>query len=352
MAQAATTTIGEAELTALAICALRGLGVNARDAERTARILVLGDLFGHHTHGVLRLDSYGERLKIGGIDARAEPRVEEVAPAMARIDGRDGLGPAVGMVALDAAMERARRFGIGMALARSSNHFGAIVPYCWIAAEAGMATIIGTTASVTIAPTGGREARLGNNPIAFGVPHPAGDPVILDMAMSVAARGKIREAIKKGERIPDTWAVDREGRPTTDPKAAMDGTLMPVGGHKGYGLALIVDLFSGVLSGATYLTHVVPWMEEPGKPQGIGHFFVAFDTRVLGSAEWLAQRLDDFAQIIHDTAPADPARPVRLPGEREIALMRHHRAHGIPIETAVLDKLRAFAETGVGARLS
>jgi ureidoglycolate dehydrogenase (NAD+) len=343
MSAAATRPVPEAELTRLAIDALTALGVDARDAERTVRILVLGDLFGHHTHGVLRLESYGDRIAIGGIDAEATPRVEEMAAALVKVDGANALGPVVGMAALDAALERARRFGIGMAFARASNHFGAISPYCWIAAEQGFATVIGSNASVTIAPTGGREARLGNNPIAFGIPHPKGDPVILDMAMSVAARGKIREALKKGQRIPDTWAVDRAGRPTTDPQAALDGTLMPVGGHKGYGLALIVDLFAGVLSGATYLTHVVPWMEEPEKPQAIGHFFIAIDTRVLGDADTLARRLDDFAAIVHDTPPADPAQPVRLPGEREIANLRRHRAEGIPIEDAVLAKLRKFA---------
>jgi LDH2 family malate/lactate/ureidoglycolate dehydrogenase len=163
------------------------------------------------------------------------------------------------------------------------------------------------------------------------------------MAMSVAARGKIREAIKRGERIPDTWAVDREGKPTTDPQAAMEGTLLPVGGYKGYGLALIVDLFAGLLSGATYLTHVVPWMEEPEKPQAIGHFFIAINTALLGDANEMARRLDDFAAILHDTPPADPEHPVRLPGEKELAKLHHHRAHGVAIESAIVQKLRAFA---------
>jgi LDH2 family malate/lactate/ureidoglycolate dehydrogenase len=343
MAAVATTTVSEAELTAAACRALEGLGVGPEDAVRVARILVLGDLFGHHTHGVLRLESYGERLRIGGINRSPVIREEELAPALVRIDGDNALGPLVGMQALEAAMKRARAFGVGVALARDSNHFGAISPYSYIAASEGFATIIGTNASVTIAPTGGKEARVGNNPIAFGIPNPGGDPVILDMAVSVAARGKIREALKRGKAIPETWAVDRDGKPTTDPKAALDGFLLPVGGYKGYGLSAIVDAFSGVLSGAAFLTRVVPWMEEPEKPQGLGHFFIAIDTRVLGGAEWLAGRMRDFAAILHDTPPADPAQPVLLPGEIELARLAHHRKHGIPIETAVLDKLRAFA---------
>jgi ureidoglycolate dehydrogenase (NAD+) len=338
-----TTTLAEEELTALACRALEGLGVDPADARKVARILVLGDLFGHHTHGVLRLESYGDRLAIGGINRAPVIREEELAPALVRIDGDNALGPLLGMQALEAAMARARRFGVGLAFVRDSNHFGAISPYSYIAAQEGFATIIGTNASVTIAPTGGKEARLGNNPIAFGVPMPGGDPVILDMAVSVAARGKIREALKRGKTIPDTWAVGPDGKATTDPKTALDGFLLPIGGYKGYGLSAIVDMFAGVLSGAAYLTKVVPWMEEPEKPQGLGHFFIAIDTRVLGGSEWLAARVGDFAAILHDTPPADPAQPVMLPGEIELRKLAHHRAHGVPIETSVLEKLRAFA---------
>ena len=338
-----TTTITEGELTELGCRALEGLGVDPDDARKVVRILVLGDLFGRHTHGVLRLESYGERLAIGGINPAPVIREEELAPALVRIDADNGLGPLAGMQALEAAMSRARSFGVGLAFVRDSNHFGAISPYSYIAAQEGFATIIGTNASVTIAPTGGKEARLGNNPIAFGVPMPGGDPVILDMAVSVAARGKIREALKRGKTIPDTWAVGPDGKPTTDPQTALDGFLLPIGGYKGYGLSAIVDLFAGVLSGAAYLTRVVPWMEEPEKPQGLGHFFIAIDTRVLGGSEWLASRVADFASILHDTPPADAAKPVMLPGEIELAKLAQHRAHGIPIETAVLEKLRSFA---------
>jgi LDH2 family malate/lactate/ureidoglycolate dehydrogenase len=343
MAASDTTLVSEAELTELACAALEGLGVEPEDAARVVRILVLGDLFGHHTHGVLRLESYGDRLKIGGINAEPVIRSEELAPALVRIDADNALGPLVGLQALEAAMMRARNFGIGLAFVREANHFGAISPYSYIAAQEGFATIIGTNASVTIAPTGGKEARLGNNPIAFGVPNPGGDPIILDMAVSVAARGKIRDALKRGKAIPDTWAVGPDGKPTTDPKAALDGFLMPIGGYKGYGLSAIVDLFAGVLAGASYLTRVVPWMEEPEKPQGLGHFFIAIDTRVLGGDAWLAARVRDFAAILHETPAADPAQPVLLPGEKELRNLAHHRAHGIPIENSVLQKLHAFA---------
>ncbi|HEX4764261.1 MAG TPA: Ldh family oxidoreductase [Usitatibacter sp.] len=333
----------EAELDALARRALEGLGLSAANAATVARILVMGDLFGHATHGVLRLESYGERIRNGAISATAEPVVEDVAPAIARVDGHGAIGPLVGTRALEAAIGRARALGVGVAFVRNGNHFGAIAPYCWLAAQQGFATLIGSNASVTIAPTGGREERLGNNPLGIGVPRPGADPVILDMAMSVVARGKIRAAVKKGEAIPATWATDRAGEPTTDPKAALEGFLLPFGGYKGYGLALMIDLFAGLLSGGAYLTHVKSWLDQPMEPGNLGHFFIAIDTKRLGSSEWLAQRVADFARIVHETPAADPATPVRLPGEIEMENFRRHRRDGIGIDPALRAKLEAFA---------
>ena len=333
----------EGELARLAERAFAALGLAPQDAADTARVLVLGDLFGHHTHGVSRVESYGERLEIGGINPRPELRVERPAPAIVRVDGDNAVGPVVGMRALREAMAIAREAGVGVAFARGSNHFGAISPYCHIAAEQGFASIIGSNATTTIAPSGGREARLGNSPLGFGIPNPGGPPIILDMAMSVVARARIRTALKRGEPIPDTWATDREGRPTTDAQAALDGFLQPIGGYKGYGLALVVDLFAGLLSGAAYLTHVKSWSEEPEAAQDLGHFFILIDAARLGPPEWLAQRMDDFAAILHDTPPADPAQPVLLPGERERGHMERQRREGLDIDPAVLARLEVLA---------
>ncbi len=332
-----------AELESLATRAFAGLGIDAAGAGDAAQILVLGDLFGHHTHGVSRIESYGERIEIGGIDARAAITVETVAPAMTRIDGANGLGPKIGMHALRAAMRCARATGVGAAFARHSNHFGAITPYAYLATQEGFASIMGSNATSTIAPSGGREARLGNSPLAFGVPRPGGRPVILDMAMSVVARAKIRNALKRGEAIPPTWATDREGRPTTDPKAALDGFLLPIGGYKGYGLALMVDLFAGVLSGASYLTHVKSWSDEPQAAQDLGHFFILIDTARLGGTEELAARVSDFAAIVHATPRVDPAQPVRLPGEIEWNHFDRQQRDGVDIDADVLAKLEAYA---------
>lgn len=340
--------IAEAALGELATRALAGLGVDRADAAVTARILVLGDLFGHATHGTSRVESYGERIRVGGIDARAQPQVEQVAPSLARIDGRNALGPVAGMRALESAMQMARSQGVGVALVRNSNHFGAAGAYAWLAAEAGFASIAASNASVTIAPTGGRESRLGNSPIAFGVPGDSGRHFVLDMALSVVARARIRAAAARGAAIPDTWATDRDGRPTTDSRAALDGFLLPIGGYKGYGLALAVDLLAGLLPDAAYLTHVNSWSEQPREPGNLGHFFLAIDTRRLGSPEWLKERMRDFAQILHETPPAEAGKPVRLPGEAELDNLERQRREGITLDAKVLKMLESLAGDASG----
>lgn len=333
----------EDALTMLAIQAFCGLGLPRHDAVDVVRVLVMADLFGLSTHGLSRIESYGERLQLGGINAQAKITVQSPAPALRLIDGDNGVGPLVGMHALRAAMDAASQCGVGVAFARGSNHFGPISPYSLIAAEEGYASIIGSNATTTIAPWGGTDARLGNSPLGFGVPNPGGKPFLLDMAMSVVARAKIRNAFKRGESIPDTWATDALGRPTTDPRTALDGFLLPIGGHKGYGLALLVDLFAGLLSNAAYLTHVQSWVDAPDAPQNLGHFFILIDTRRLGSTEWLAQRMQDFAALLHESPAADPMRPVIVPGEIELDKMAKQRESGIVLDAAVVALLQEHA---------
>ncbi|MBU67658.1 MAG: hydroxyacid dehydrogenase [Cupriavidus sp.] len=327
--------LSEAELRQLGTRAFQGLGLTENDARDVIDILVLADLFGLSTHGLSRIESYGERLLSGGISAHPVITVERAAPALVKVDGGNAVGPLAGMKALRAAMEVAGEFGIGMAFVRGSNHFGPVSPYSYIAAQAGFASMIGSNATTTIAPWGGSDARLGNSPLGFGVPGDDGRHFLLDMAMSVAARAKIRNALKAGQPIPDSWATDAQGRQTTDPKAALDGFLLPIGGHKGYGLALMVDLFAGLLSDAAYLTHVKSWVDAPDEPQNLGHFFILIDTRRLGPTQWLAARMKDFADILHGSAPAEPGKPVIVPGEIELDKLRHQREKGIAMDPAV-----------------
>jgi len=337
------TVWSESELSRLATRAFQGLGLTETDAADVVKILVLADLFGLSTHGLSRIESYGERLLVQGIRARPNITVQAPAPALRLVDGDNGVGPLVGMHALRAAMDAARQCGIGMAFARGSNHFGPISPYSLLAAEEGFASVIGSNATTTIAPWGGSDARLGNSPLGFGVPNPGGSPFLLDMAMSVVARAKVRNALKRGESIPDTWATDDKGRATTDPKAALDGFLLPIGGHKGYGLALLVDMFAGLLSNAAYLTHVKSWVDAPDEPQNLGHFFILIDTRMLGSAQWLSERMMDFAAILHDSPPAVAGKSVIVPGEIELKKMAQQRTTGIVLEAATVALLLQHA---------
>lgn len=336
-------TIACEDLLRLGVDALRAGGVPADAATDVAAVLVRADLFGIHTHGVGRIPQYLDRARLGGLDPAADVVVDRVAPALARVDGGNGMGPLVGARALDAAADGARAAGIGAAFARHSNHFGPVMPYLHRATEQGFAAIVASNATTTIAPWGGREARLGNNPLGLGVPHPDGDPVLLDIAMSVVARARIRDAAAAGTEIPDAWATDRDGLPTSDPVAALDGFLQPVGGHKGYGLALMVDLFAGLLSGAGYLDRVSSWSEDPGRAQNLGHVFVLVDASLLLDRDALAARMADFAGVVQGTPPRDPAAPVRLPGEAELAAMRRQLRDGVEVRARDLALLRDLA---------
>ncbi|MBU8544832.1 MULTISPECIES: Ldh family oxidoreductase [Roseomonadaceae] len=337
------TTIPEAELLALATQALTQGGMRQDDAALTARVLVLADLFGVRTHGISRVPQYLDRVQVGGIDARAEIQVARMAPGLSMVDGRNGIGPLIGMRALEAAMTSAREVGIGAAFARGSNHFGPILPYAYLAAEQGFASIIASNATTTIAPWGGKDTRVGNNPMGIGVPNPGGDPIILDIALSVAARAKIRKLLQQGEAMPEGWATDADGNPTTDPKKGLEGFLLPVGGHKGYGLAVMVDLLAGLLSGAAYLTHVQAWDKNPGAAQNLGHVFILIDTSKLAAPELLRERMADFAGILRSTPAAHPAAPVMAPGDREMASLHRQRREGVVVATAELEQVRQRA---------
>ena len=225
----------EPELLELGTKAFEGLGLDHDDAADVARILVTADLFGLSTHGLSRIESYGERLSVGGIEAKPHIRVEQRAPAIVSVDGDNGVGPLVGMRALQAAMDTARQTGIGVALARGSNHFGPVSPYLLIAAEAGFASIIGSNATTTIAPWGGSDARLGNSPVGFGVPNPGGRPFLLDMAISVAARARFAMPSNAVSPFPTRGRRTREAAPLPIQPQRSKGSCFRLAGTRGTG---------------------------------------------------------------------------------------------------------------------
>ena len=338
-----TETIDVPPLTQLATDALRRAGVSAEDAEISARVLVDAETMGIGTHGVIRIPQYVDRVHRGGVDANASIRIHRKAPSLAIVDGADGLGTAVGGRALAAALDMAADTGIAWVGCRHSNHCGAMAPYALRACDAGLVLVAGTNASTTMIPWGGSERRMGNNPLCIAAPCGDGAHVILDMAMSVAARGKIRAAHAAGTAIPEGWAVDAAGQPTTDPAEALAGSLLAVGGYKGSGLSLAVDMLSGVLTGATFLTDISSWSEEPGVPSGLGHFFLLVDPgRLLGSQAFAAA-MERFKEIVAGTPRADAATPVLLPGQREQERRRAALRDGVDLPRELLAAIRKLA---------
>ncbi len=338
-----TVTLPVEAATRLSIDLFVSLGLSEADAAASVWPLIEAEMMGIATHGLIRVPAYAKRLRLGCIDARGRIAVERRAPSLALVDGANAAGTAVATRALEAALDMVAETGIAYVGCRHSNHCGALMPYGLKAVEAGHVFIGGTNASTTMPPWGGAEARIGNNPICVAAPIEDGTHFLLDVAMSVAARGKIRAAQAAGERIPADWAVDDRGRPTTDPAAALEGFLSPMGGHKGSGLSQAIDILSGALSGAQFLSGISSWLDHPELPSNIGHFFVLLDPGLLIGKEAFAEAMTRFRDIILTTPPADPTRPVRLPGQAEQDRRRQAIAHGLTLPKNLIDEIGALA---------
>lgn len=312
-------------------------------AEAAAQHLVLTEMMGIHTHGLSRVGSYIARIAAGGIDPAAVPVVGAPAPALRLMDAGAALGAAVAQRALAEAMAAARDTGIAACFVRNATHFGAIAPALWIAAEAGFASVIASNSAPMLAPPGGREVRVGNAPFGIGVPHADGRHVMLDMALSVAARSRLRGAAARGEAIPDTWATDADGIPTTDPQAALKGVLQAIGGRKGAALAVTLDLFAAGLAGAAMLSEVADNHKDPGARPDVGQVFIVIDTSRLASPEELAARLDRAARIVAETPPVAGGPAPRLPGARAVSALRRAQAEGLEIAPDLLQDLQTLA---------
>ncbi len=335
--------VSEAEVVLLATRAFERAGVAPLAARDAAEILTLAEMMGIATHGLSRVADYVARIELGGIDPTAQVELSAPAPALRHLHGNNGLGPFVARKALSEAMDAAKAVGVGAVFCRGANHLGALAPYLWIAAEAGFAAIITTNTTAMISPAGGRAALVGNNPLGIGVPNPSGGHALLDIALSVAARSKIRDAARTGTPIPDSWAVDAQGRPTTDPVAAMGGLMQAIGGAKGANLALCLDLLVGALSGAAILSEVPSVAKDAGAAQGLGQMFLLIHTKSLLPDDQLSDRMAMAGAMVGESPPLDVGRPVRLPGARAIAALHHARHHGFSPEPRVLENLRKLA---------
>jgi LDH2 family malate/lactate/ureidoglycolate dehydrogenase len=339
-------TLGEAAARDLAARAFARAGVPERPAAHAAEILTLAEMMGIGTHGLARVRLYVDRIAAGGIDPAAILDVRAPAPALRLVDGRNGLGPATAREALSEAMTAAGELGLGAAFCRGGSHLGALAPCLWIAAEAGFACVMTTNTAPMIAPAGGREARIGNNPVGIAVPHPAGDHAILDMALSVVSRSRVRAAARAGTPIPADWATDAAGRPTTDPSEAMHGLMRAIGGDKGANLALCLDLLAGGLSGAAMLSEIPNAGENPGAAQNLGYMIVLVDARRLMPDADRAAAIDRADHILSGSAPLDPGTRIRLPGARAIRALRRARRDGLDLDPQLLQELRSLSGTG------
>jgi LDH2 family malate/lactate/ureidoglycolate dehydrogenase len=305
-------------------------GVPDEDAATIAGCLVKAELRGVDTHGLCWLPAYLDRVRKGLINPRPKLAVKRVTPVAASLDGENGFGFVVGTRAMQEAIAMAREFGIGVVSANRSTHYGMAAAYAIPAVKAGMMAMIFSNASPAMPPWGGRNVMLGTNPFCMAAPAGKHRPVILDMSPAVAARGKIRRAQRRGETIPLGYALDAEGRPTTDPTAALAGTVQPIGGYKGSGLSLFMDIFGGVISGANFGGEVGDQARVFDRPQGVGHFFLAMKPNLFVSEDEYRARMDALIDRVHAAPRAEGFAEILLPGEPEDRHEAVRRKSGIP----------------------
>jgi LDH2 family malate/lactate/ureidoglycolate dehydrogenase len=316
------------------------VGVPEGDAATVAGCLVEADLRGVVSHGVGRVPIYLHRIAIGLVDPKSPVRVEALTPVAAKIDGANGLGFVVARRAMTEAMERARTFGIGLALAHRSTHFGMAASYLKQAIDGGFAAFVFTNASPAMPIWGGRVPFLGTSPFAFGAPGGKDSPpIILDMATSVVARGKIRRAAAAGKPIPAGWALDKDGNPTTDAQAAYDGLILPLGGPKGSGLSLMMEVLGGVMSGAAFGGEVGNQYSDEDRPQNVGHMFVALKPELALSLDDYRARMDALAARAKASPKVEPDGEILFPGEPEARLEAERRRDGVPLAQEDIDGL-------------
>ncbi|GAB2640663.1 Ldh family oxidoreductase [Kribbella swartbergensis] len=324
------------------------LGFDPSDAAKIATALVEADLRGVSSHGIMLVPMYVERLNSGGVTRERELDILYDAGAAMVVDARGGMGQLSSPQAMGHAIERAGRHGIGLVSVRNAHHFGAASRWAMQAGDAGCIGVAMSNTTPLMPAPGGAERIVGNNPLAIAVPTSAGVEIVLDMALSAVALGKIRLAASAGRPIPDSWATDPSGTPTTDPEQAVLGMLLPAAGHKGFGLALMIDVLTGVLSGGGWGDQVRPLYREPDRPNDCAHLFLAIDPELLGGAESFRRRSSGLAARVRSSATAPGVDRLYLPGEIEAERAAHQRRNGVLIERSGLDGLLAAARA-VGA---
>jgi (2R)-3-sulfolactate dehydrogenase (NADP+) len=325
-------TVGEAH--ALIAAALTASDTSVENADAVARALVGAELVGQGGHGLRRVPAYAAQAQAGKVKGHAVPRAERVRPGAVKIDAGFGFAyPALELANAQLA-EMAPRQGIAIAGIRRSHHAGVAGLAVEALAARGLVALMFANAPAAMAPWGGRRPLFGTDPIAFACPSEGGDPIVVDVSLSKVARGRIMAANQKGEAIPEGWALDADGRPTTDAKAALSGTMIPLGDAKGTALALMVELLCAGLTGANYGYEQTSFFDAAGDPPGTGQAIIAIDPGAFGG-----HALARFAEMADQIAGSAGAR---VPGHRRIALRERLTADGIAVEQALIDEISAI----------
>lgn len=319
-------------------------GLSEKHAETAAYALVKANLRGVDSHGVARVPMYCERLRRRVANPHPEIVVSRVAPAVALIDGDNGLGLVVGKQAMAVAVDIAREFGVGLAGVKNSGHYGMAALYILQAIEADCVGLAFTNASPALPVWGGRDKFFGTNPFAAGAPTGSASAFVLDMACSIIARGKLKFAAQRGEPIPEGLALDKNGSPTTDGQKAFDGVVLPFGGVKGAALSMLMDVLSGVLTGAAFGGQVRNPFTGLEGPQGTGHFFIALKADLFMSPDAFRQRMQTLIKRVKAQPLAEGFEEIQIPGEPEQRTEIARLKNGIPLTPDVIEALKSEAE--------
>ena len=324
--------------------ALRKAGLPEADARTVADLMAQADLQGSDGHGVIRLPQYVQRIEAGGINTHPDIRIVHERAAMAVVDGDNGMGHLVVSRMARIAIDKARDAGVAWVGARASNHAGPASLYARMPIEHGMIGLYFAVGNANhMAPWGGLDMLLSTNPIAAGIPAGGEPAVVLDMATTVAAYGKVKAKAKRGEPMPEGWMMDREGKPLTDPKRSNEGLLMPIGGHKGYGLALIVGLLAGTLNGAAMGHDLVDFNADHVTPTNTGQAILVIDLAAFGGLGPFQAAVDRLVRDIRDSERMPGVERIWLPGEQSHERRIAYARTGVPLPQALAEDLDGLA---------
>lgn len=328
-------------------------GMPAEDAAWYAETLVKTNLRGMDSHGVMRVPNYINRIKKGAINARPNMELTQIAPAITMVDGDNAAGCVASKKAMECAIDNARKFGVGIAAVKNSNHFGAGASYAQLAVDQDMIGIVLTNVPTLITAPGAKKKLVGNNPIGIGIPTYSEHPFMLDMSLSVVAEGKLRFAAAKGAKIPTTWAADVNGNPTDDPNEALKGFLLPIAGFKGLGLAYVVDILCGVLTSGIFADKIKSMYRNPDEPSQIGHMMLAINLPAFITPEEMKEHMAYYHEYLEAAPLVEGAAPLCFPGEIENNCEKLRRKEGIPVPVSIIEQLNALKEEyGVVAELT